>query len=77
MFNMEPKEYKSCAKVTVTKGPYQMAPRARATHQTLLNARDQRNTGIHVNILDENIAMSLNIFGHLKGLEKFSSRFTF
>ena len=76
MFNMEPKEYKSCAKVTVTKGPYQMAPRARATHQTLLNARDQRNTGIHVNILDENIAMS-HIFSRLKGFEKFCSRFTF
>ena len=58
MFNMEPRGYKLCAKVTVTKGLYQMAPRARATHQTLLNARDQRSTGISVNILDEHIDMS-------------------
>ena len=55
MFNMEPRGYKLCAKVTVTKALYQMGPRARATHQTLLNARDQRNIGINVNILDETI----------------------
>ena len=55
MFNMEPRDYKLCAKVTVTKALYQMAPRARATHQTLLNAKDQRNTGTNVDILDENI----------------------
>ena len=65
MFNMEPRGYKLCAKATVTKGLYQMAPRARATHQTLLNARDQRNTGIISYILGGNIDMSL--FGHLEG----------
>ena len=36
-----------------------MDPRARATHQTLLNARDQRNTGIISYILRGNIDMSL------------------
>ena len=69
---MEPRGYKSCAKVTVTKALFQMAPRARATHQTLLNVKDQRNTGINVNIWNENIDI-----GHLEGFEKFCSRFTF
>ena len=58
---MEPRGYKLCAKVTVTKVLYQTAPRARATHQTLLNARDQRNTGRNVNILDGNIYRSLKL----------------
>ena len=76
MFNMEPRGYKLCAKVTVTKDLYQMVPRARATHQTLLNARDQRSTGINVDILDGNIDRSLNLdFSHLDGLEKFVNLF--
>ena len=72
MFNMEPRGYKLCAKVTVTKGLYQMDPRARATHQTLLNARDQRNTGRNVNILDGNIDIS-----HLDRIGKFVNFFIF
>ena len=71
MFNMEPRGYKLCAKVTVTKAQYQMAPRVRATHQTLLNARDQRNTGINVNILDENIDRSQISLVTLKALKIF------
>ena len=73
MFNMEPRGYKSCAKVTVTKALYQMAPRARATHQTLLSARDQRSTGISVNILDENIDMSLYLTNLISDFEIFSN----
>ena len=64
---MEPRGYKLCGKVTVTKGLYQMAPRARATHQTLLNARDQRSTGKNVNILYVNI----DIFRNLEIFESF------
>jgi len=72
---MEPRGYKLCAKVTVTKGLYQMVPRARATHQTLLNARDQRSTGKNVNILYVNIFRNLEIFESLIYFLHFRKKF--